>query len=373
MTPTFDPARKVASMSATVAATNISEVIPSLLGLAREMRDIIYEEAMRHETPRPEKPGLKQYDCVENQGFGFMVYQYQPRNKLSLLRCNHQIANEINDLFERKNNTENKLTCKLDLMIWGCSLEPTWLSFPAPAKHIKVLEVDFRIFEHSIHQWLYRPTGVLPPYLLQMLRRLFDNGPNIIPSHTKRSAGQGRFNLPLDNLIINFVQMEDFMFQGPKGANYATGPLFNRPRREIIDLTIESDAPMSKPGNHPSRPVMQGFCWPTRSNGEQNALWNLRDYLEKLAGSGLLFGKVKILSLKCGCHKKEWDIIDMGDVTKAAQCWAPYGWGPVLDLTQMQVNDGSLEYSEELDCLPRDPNIRLPPDHRPGAIWNATA
>jgi len=31
----------------------------------------------------------------------------------------------------------------------------------------------------------------------------------------------------------------------------------------------------------------------------------LRDYLEKLAESGLQLGKVETLSLKCGSHKRE--------------------------------------------------------------------
>jgi hypothetical protein len=99
--------------------------------------------------------------------------------------------------------------------------------------------------------------------------------------------------------------LEKSMGQGINGASYDTGSLFYRRYTEIVDFTLESDASIIQPDEHMSRPVTQMFCRASNTNGEQNVLWNLRDYLEKLAESGLQLGKVETLSLKCGSHKRE--------------------------------------------------------------------
>lgn len=50
-----------------------------------------------------------------------------------------------------------------------------------------------------------------------------------------------------------------------------------------------------------------------------------------------------------------WHICDNGDRTESARRWGPFGWGPVLQITQKIVDNGSVDYSEELDCVPPDP------------------
>jgi len=132
--------------------------------------------------------------------------------------------------------------------------------------------------------------------------------------------------------------LENAMGQGIKGASYDTGSLFYRRYTEIVDFTLESDASIIQPDEHMSRPVTQMFCRASNTNGEQNVLWNLRDYLEKLAESGLQLGKVETLSLKCGSHKREWDIVDKGDVKKPTAYFSAAPTDYLLQIVQLHLS-----------------------------------
>lgn len=71
-----------------------------------------------------------------------------PSKHLNLSYTNSQIRSEIQETVEAVRDAGH-LTYKLDLMVDGTSVYPTWLSIPAPSKNIAKLIVDFSQSQQS--------------------------------------------------------------------------------------------------------------------------------------------------------------------------------------------------------------------------------
>ena len=307
-----------------------------LLHLPREIRDQIYSDVLDTPSLAPPICPTEADDCIEeDQGWACGYYQktFSPISCLSILLCNRLIGAEMSELIARKNNNKKTaLRYKLDLMIWDCDLQPTWLSLPVPLKYVKTVEVDIRFFRYGGPQWASHPT-VLSQYLLQLLRRFLTNGPVFIRSH---SLPELPLHRPphLDNLTITFIPM----LQKTSPSSPSNYQVLDFPGQEL-------DA--------------DDFL-----KAEVNAYIRLSKYVALIANSGLLFGKIKTLQLRYettggddGGMTNVYDVKDVGILSLAEEMCSRYGWGPVLERTQKMVDGGGIEYCETLDCLPRDPNM----------------
>lgn len=214
----------------------------------------------------------------------------------------------MREAIARKNETSKVgVQYKLDLMVWDCSLQPTWLSLPAPPGCVKTAEVALRIFRHGGPQRAKRPS-VLAQYLLQLLHLFLTNGPQFILDARHSEHRQPLYPLHLDMLIINLVPM-----QSP--SNSAMNDFLGQKRRPEDFLAAE-----------------------------RKAAEELGRYLLCLSKSGLLFGKIRLLRLHYGKSSQRFLVVERGDRTETAKDWAEYGWGPVLRI---------------LDCQPPGPNIAV--------------
>lgn len=328
-----------------------------LLHLPREIRDQIYSDVLDTAALAPPICPTEIDNCIEeDQGWGCGYYQKSlpPISCLSLLLCNRLISAEVIELITRKNNSEKTaLRYKLDLMIWDCDLQPTWLSLPVPLKYVKVVDVDIRFFRFGGPQWADHPP-VLSQYLLQLLRRFLTNGPVFIWPRSGPPLPSSHRPPHLDNLSITFISM---LQKSSSSKNY-----------QVLNF----------PG--------QNYSAEEFLKAEVNAYSRLSKYIPLLANSGLLFGKIKSLQLRYdgttttttgsggggGSEGGEdddgdeilanvFDVKNMGDVSLTEALSSRYGWGPVMEITQKIVDNGGIEYTNTLDCLPKDPNMPIEP------------
>lgn len=329
-----------------------------LLHLPREIRDHIYSDVLDTAALAPPICPTEADNCIEeDQGWGCGYYQktFPPISCLSLLLCNRLISAEVIELITRKNNSgKTALRYKLDLMIWDCDLQPTWLSLPVPLKYVKQVDVDIRFFRFGGPQWADHPP-VLSQYLLQLLRRFLTNGPLFIWPHSGPPLPSSHRPPHLDNLSITFISM--LQKSSSSSKNY-----------QVLNF----------PGQH--------FSAKKFRKAEVDAYSRLSKYIPLLANSGLLFGKIKSLQLHydgttttttgSGGDGEDdvdddvdddesltnvFDVKNMGDVSLTEALSSGYGWGPVMEITQRIVDNGGIEYTDTLDCLPKDPNMAIEP------------
>lgn len=330
------------------------------LHLPREIRDHIYSDVLDTAALAPPICPTEADNCIEeDQGWGCGYYQktFPQISCLSLLLCNRLISAEVIDLITRKNNSgKTALRYKLDLMIWDCDLQPTWLSLPVPLKYVKQVDVDIRFFRFGGPQWANHPP-VLSQYLLQLLRRFLTNGPHFIWPRSGPPLPSSHRPPHLDNLSITFISM--LQKSSSSSKNY-----------QVLNF----------PGQHLSAKKFR--------KAEVDAYSRLSKYIPLLANSGLLFGKIKSLQLHYdgttttttgsgGDGEDDVDDVDdvdndesltnvfdvknMGDVSLTEALSSGYGWGPVMEITQRIVDNGGIEYTDTLDCLPKDPNMAIEP------------
>lgn len=328
-----------------------------LLHLPREIRDQIYSDVLDTAALAPPICPTEIDNCIEeDQGWGCGYYQktFPPISCLSLLLCNRLVSAEVIELINRKNKSEKTaFRYKLDLMIWDCDLQPTWLSLPVPLKYVKAVDVDIRFFRFGGPQWADHPP-VLSQYLLQLLRRFLTNGPVFIWPRSGPPLPSSYRPPHLDNLTIIFNSM-------------LQKSLFSSKSYQVLNF----------PGQHFS---MENFL-----EAEGDAYCRLSKYIPLLANSGLIFGKIKSLEYRyyggtttttgsgggggedddddddIESLKKVFDVKNMGDVSLTEALSSGYGWGPVMEITQRIVDNGGVEYTDTLDCLPKNPDMPIQP------------
>ena len=313
-------------------SSNTSPHMAGLLRLPLDLRHTIYDYLLEFTVLPPASPyEVKGDRREEDQYWGSMFYEQDFHTASTigpLLKSrNKQIQQEVQSFLRRKIWKEGaSIKYKLDLMVWECSLTPTWLSLPTPSAYVDTLEVDLRFFRYSTPAWCQPHPGMLAQYLLQMLRRFFERGPHFTPSLTEKHMPLHPWQVRLDLLAINFIHSDTSMSMDPRNP-----------------LTLDDDL------NSPD-------AVRRLRNPAQFALLFLQEYLDMLANSGLLSGKVERLRLCCGTTQRDWVIVKRYSIATIVQKWAPYGWDQHLRETQRLVNNNSLRYVELLDCLPKQPN-----------------
>ena len=304
-------------------------MVSRLCNLPRELRDQILEMVLLAENEAPELPQDQENRREEKQGWGSMYYERPTplTNLQGLLGCSRQMRQESLEIINRSVTSHHSaFQYKLDLAVWGCSLQPTWLYLPLPPKYIKQVTVQFRMFSHTLHQWGNRTRsdaddnhGILTQYLLQMLRRFLHHGPSFATNPPGRRNTRPLYPIHLDRLQIDFVNMNT----------------------EMLDVNgTKSFAPL---------PRSWTGAW---HSPEKYAFKNLSSNAKKLARIGILHGSVDEVLVRYRHLVKGWRVPDSRDKALAAKVLSPYGWGPILKITQKAVEAGNIAYSEALDCRP---------------------
>ena len=296
-----------------------------LLVLPREVRDRIIEMVLLSEDEAPPPPTEDDDRREEDQSCGCIWYQHTlpPTNIEGLLGFDRQLRQEALQTMNRINRADYQgVQYKLDLAVIDCSLQPTWTLLSAPPKYVKQVTVNFRMFTHDIYQWENKPAeeaGVLTQYLLQMLRRFLLYGPKFTATAPGRTV-EPLYSPQLDTIRINFETTTVFLGSLEDGSeDYFPKPVWD-----------------GEPCDDPEEISYQG----------------LRRAIDRLVWTGLLYGKVGEIKLR---HKRTlnvWPISEKERAARYARRWSQYGWGPILGITQDEVNNDNLTYSEELDCGP---------------------
>lgn len=273
--------------------------VSPFLAMPRELRDRVYDDLL-NQPPRPSPAPMVGLDqrIAENQGEGTNYYErvLPPIPCIALLRCNRQVAQEMQDAIHCKNaSSEEGIQYKLDLVNWKYSMQLTWLSLPTPVRYVKSVWIEYRNIIHTGSRFLtYDP--MLAHYLLQMLRRLLTNGPRIVVRRSDTLVTKPPPILSLDSITINFIDLAQDLAEDNTAA--LTGyRLVPRSHVRSIDLKLEEKR---------LKRCTNGD-WPWRANyQEQRDLWYLEHFVGQIAESGVLATRVKTLRLLCGSKSKQW-------------------------------------------------------------------
>lgn len=158
----------------------------TFLLLPREIRDRIYEQLLDLEVPAPRSFQANSDRREEYFKRSCIKHARQPLQipSLGLLSCSHQVSDEMHQAIKHRNDRdEYGIEYKLDLSIWATFVEPTWLSLPVPAKYVKSLNLNIRVFEGNSSGWEGGDSGghrpLLQQYILDILHRFYVNGPSL--------------------------------------------------------------------------------------------------------------------------------------------------------------------------------------------------
>ncbi|KAL8995628.1 MAG: hypothetical protein Q9169_004671 [Polycauliona sp. 2 TL-2023] len=188
--------------------------------LPREIRDEVYTLVLNDPVAPPLSPhnaGVRYKENIDEEcGFdrGAVFYPL-PTNRFgftfALSCCNRQLRQEVHDLVT-KPHLPKSVTYKLDVMLQGYRLWPTWIAPCYPATTIDRLQIDLRLFDvlyGGQSFWGCGGPGAAYVVLFRALNRLLHHGPAFLhhdASHT----------LKINTLIINVMHGYGKVFQPSK-------------------------------------------------------------------------------------------------------------------------------------------------------------
>lgn len=273
-------------------STEISIVPFRFLDLPRELRNRVYAYVLATEDAPPESPEAAVDRCdgigkspIDHSDLGLYERDlgiYYDRKPLrfactGLLYGNRQVSVEMQDTIMHKTQTgaEAGIIYKVDCMVYRDQIWPTWTCLPAPLRYMRNIDVDIRVFDGGMgtfrgdggfHQVTFR--------LLRLLGQFFQHGPDFV------DRGQLRHPIHVDAITFTFIQV----------------------KKEVRD----------------------GIAYWTN-------LYELKStgLIFKLVGSGLLFGRVKLIRVCTMDYVREFEIEENEYVDVVAAKWASYGWIPI--------------------------------------------
>ncbi|KXT06783.1 hypothetical protein AC578_7160 [Pseudocercospora eumusae] len=132
------------------ARSNNARLEATFLGLPREMRDMIYGYLLDEKRQRPVHPGhagaRSPNSPISGQTIHFEAKSPKPA-LLQLKLCCQQILGEVRDILSQHCVDVGAGQARLDIMIKGSSVWPTWILLPVTPHLNPVIQVDLRIFE----------------------------------------------------------------------------------------------------------------------------------------------------------------------------------------------------------------------------------
>lgn len=120
----------------------------SLLGLPRELRDLIFHNLLHHSTPPPKDP-CHAGDRNPSTSSPCTIYfeAHSPRPALLQLKlCSRQLYCEIHELTTKHVPLQTG-PAELDIMIQGSSIWPTWTRLPVTTHLDPSIRITLRIFK----------------------------------------------------------------------------------------------------------------------------------------------------------------------------------------------------------------------------------
>ena len=106
--------------------------------------------------------------------------RFPGHQNINLLLCNRQINAEFSYILKTNGAAKH---LKLDCMVEGIRMWPTWIIFPGDAKNIRTMEIDLRVWDQSIAGMpaaMSDPRRCLYPAIasfVKLLRRFLKYGP----------------------------------------------------------------------------------------------------------------------------------------------------------------------------------------------------
>lgn len=184
-----------------------------LLSIPREIRDEIYLQVLQSARPSspptsPAAAGPRTEECIHRAWSNRSLFYPNIQSPYGLwspmLLTNRQTNAEIRDLIASAEflHRQQAFPFKLDCMVEGFSIWPTWTLFPALVARMGVLEVDLRFLDAKLNSCLFYGDGgpgLLFRPLFRLLNGLFLNGPQFL----ERDTTGGLLHLEL--LVVNVV------------------------------------------------------------------------------------------------------------------------------------------------------------------------
>lgn len=191
--------------------------MPNILALSRELRDLIYIFVLNEaDSPPPSSPADSGERQQSYEEFDQCCKVY-PKPSVhircaALLLTNRQIHAEFAPWVARLKKS-GPLRYKLDCMLYEQeAIYPTWLSVPALASCIDVVEVDFRLFGDSggysggfMGEWEsnYHGQSRMIWGLWALLRRFLSRGPDLL------SREKCERKIEVETLMLNIIDTSE--------------------------------------------------------------------------------------------------------------------------------------------------------------------
>ena len=197
----------------------------SFMTLPREIRNQIYVLVihLERDAPRPPLDGRIMTNYYANQMERLLHHGYMrpsdivhcenepfPLPYTSLLCANRQIRAEIHEALAVLSKSGN-LTYKIDIMVDKWDVYATWLSVPAPTKHLAELRVDFRrVGDSSSARWVGPGgPGATIKTLSALLSRFIAHGPAFF-GEADAAVAETQFKLLTLRVIdTDFMDLEE--------------------------------------------------------------------------------------------------------------------------------------------------------------------
>jgi hypothetical protein len=201
----------------------------SLLGLPRELRDIILLSLVCQTTPPPKNPdhaGPRESTTTSPCTIYFSAASPRPA-LLQLKLCNRQLHAEVRDTLT-KHGPSDPLRAQLDIMARGSCIWPTWTHLPVTPTLSPVLSIHLRIFEALPSSDRRAPVGLYhsefstsaPRALYDLLQLLQHKGlcssgrsPSTNPNPSPAAPKLSKLELNITTLFPTFlghvIEMDD--------------------------------------------------------------------------------------------------------------------------------------------------------------------
>ncbi|CAL8582082.1 hypothetical protein XPA_007759 [Xanthoria parietina] len=290
---------------------------PSLLTLPREIRDEIYTLLLNSSNvppTSPEETGLRYREAVEDDVFSHRNVFYPPPttwkgHTSALLQCNRQLRQEIVDATASARLQQGG-TCKLDVMLKGCMLWPTWTKLLHPTGKMEHLEVNLRLFDVNGGGGLFwgcGGPGLTFVVLFRLLNRLLHHGPRFLYDERDNQS------LEIQTLTLNVL----------RGSGEMLGPN-DRPFEDLEDPAVK----LKRRLEHEYKKIYQYIC----------------SSVGQVVRAGLLTDKIQTLEVCYGDAVTLFATDDIAPRTTPSDEWEEWGfvWGVDEGMKVEKVNSPAL-------------------------------
>ena len=210
----------------TTMASTVTNSIPrpySLMGLPRELRDMVYTNVFCFASPTSDS-ATRQYKLDCDADYSAIVHLSTISfDWLDLMRTNGLIADEMRQIYRLPacHNTTADQTWSAQLTLNNDEYTLAWTSLPCPSSCVRHLSIDFKInltlsmFGHWDNDSKDKPGNIFKA-LLELLEQVACHGPNITVSETLHQP------IMFETISLNIAFADEdkpyLMFSGPESV-----------------------------------------------------------------------------------------------------------------------------------------------------------